>query len=878
VKGEKAPAGGGARGTTAEHARVNPVWSRVATQLQTKLTLSAPDDPYEREAEQTADRVMRMPETLYGDRPSPLSVFPARALSVQRKCSACEEEEEKIVQRKCSACEEEEEKAVHRKADMTKAPRSSPDAAVRSALASPGQPLDLGSREYFESRFGADFSRVRVHTDSHAANAATALNAKAFTVGPNIAFAGGQYAPASAHGRRLIAHELTHVAQQGHAPAIRAATSPVVARASGTPSVQKAGDDPDLLSELQARIEAANADAGQDDDVLRRAHGARLAFLYKYIAHQPLTSQQVLDDFVARMEKRAKTELDTLTDPANPFTAAFALEKIPKGFPLTWAVQVRFALSMGVDFATLVKEWQESYNKLASAAATLSDEIFAHGLPIPLDEPERLQNFKLRIADSKAPDSNAVALYAREAIAYVKLRWMSTFVASWEKFVDAFSDSVRDGDVVVNPTAYKDWTENRQAKFLELPERVRARIAMTEEEVKQIESDVVSFDRAATTIGMASGFLSILGIIKGWQEASGLFDAALGLADKKVAGASGGMRIQKAMKWAWDNGYYRGAAKQFGHNLIQQAPETLKEIGKILLIGLIGGEIPVAIYLAFTIASDVLHMIDELGSALNDCVNATTVAELQIASIRLTNVLVNGAIFILVVLVTEGVGKAAAKLRGETEKLMAADKHLTEEAARKKAMDKLSKSERAALESGAARMAKKFAEEIGEACALGSIICRAKLPDHIEAEAGVYPKKGGVPKPPGPYNVQKAALSGVDRSPQLLRDEVLANPKQWTPEFTKALADAKKNGLAWPVDAAGKPWEVHHVKPVFMGGTSIADNLMPLPKAIHQEYTNWWNAVHRAFRKRFTDTEWSKIYEKSTQDIGGSTVRKTPVP
>jgi len=74
-------------------------------------------------------------------------------------------------------------------------------------------------RVYFENRLGVDFSHVRVHTDEAAASAAGVLGAKAFTVGNDIAFAEGRYHPETTEGRRLLAHELTHVAQQGRGSA-----------------------------------------------------------------------------------------------------------------------------------------------------------------------------------------------------------------------------------------------------------------------------------------------------------------------------------------------------------------------------------------------------------------------------------------------------------------------------------------------------------------------------------------------------------------------------------------------------------------------------------------------------------------------------------
>jgi hypothetical protein len=85
---------------------------------------------------------------------------------------------------------------------------------VDQVLASPGRPLEAGTRAAMESRFGHDFSRVRIHTDARAAESACEVNALAYTFGNHIVFGSGQFAPGSDAGRRLVAHELTHVVQQ----------------------------------------------------------------------------------------------------------------------------------------------------------------------------------------------------------------------------------------------------------------------------------------------------------------------------------------------------------------------------------------------------------------------------------------------------------------------------------------------------------------------------------------------------------------------------------------------------------------------------------------------------------------------------------------
>ena len=88
---------------------------------------------------------------------------------------------------------------------------------VQEVLQSPGQPLEPGARALMESRFGHDFSKVRVHTDSRAAESARAVNALAYTVEQDMVFDAGQYEPSSTTGQALLAHELTHTLQQRNA-------------------------------------------------------------------------------------------------------------------------------------------------------------------------------------------------------------------------------------------------------------------------------------------------------------------------------------------------------------------------------------------------------------------------------------------------------------------------------------------------------------------------------------------------------------------------------------------------------------------------------------------------------------------------------------
>lgn len=164
------------------------------------ITVNKPGDPFEQEADHVADQIMRMPDPV----------------KIQRTCSKCEDEDK--LQRKCAGCEKEEDINKLQRKETGTGPVLAPP-IVHEVLSSPGQALDASTRDFFEPRFGHDFSRVRVHADAKAAEAAQAVNALAYTVGRDIVFGQGQYMSGDSRGRSLIAHELTHVIQQTTGPA-----------------------------------------------------------------------------------------------------------------------------------------------------------------------------------------------------------------------------------------------------------------------------------------------------------------------------------------------------------------------------------------------------------------------------------------------------------------------------------------------------------------------------------------------------------------------------------------------------------------------------------------------------------------------------------
>jgi Domain of unknown function (DUF4157) len=223
--------------------------SVTAPPIQRKPTISSPGDPFEREADDVADRVMRTVES------TPIGSAPA---AIQRKCAECEEEEKAgLVQPAPAAAlqsiegrkEEEEELlqlaevAVQRKAEFGAAVAArSPLVVERLAgTQSGGELLASGTRHQMEAAFGRDFSRVRVHRDGEAAELSHQLSALAFTHGNHIYFGSGKYDPEGSSGKRLLAHELTHVVQQGQAATRRGGDAAPTATAvhATPPAIQR---------------------------------------------------------------------------------------------------------------------------------------------------------------------------------------------------------------------------------------------------------------------------------------------------------------------------------------------------------------------------------------------------------------------------------------------------------------------------------------------------------------------------------------------------------------------------------------------------------------------------------------------------------------
>ncbi len=226
--------------------------------VQRKLSIGSPDDPLEHEADAMADKVMRMPENSF----------------IQRKCAECEEEEK--LQRKPLAS------SVTPFIQAKESDTASDNISQKiNSTRGGGSSMDSSTKSFMESRFGADFSGVKIHTGSYSAQMSKELNAQAFTTGSDIYFNSGKYDPSSNAGKHLLAHELTHTIQQndnvtrkliqknGNPPAAPVPAAPVygVACSGGT-------TDPCQYSRCGDRHDGINSDFRRAIDYAIAAYGA----------------------------------------------------------------------------------------------------------------------------------------------------------------------------------------------------------------------------------------------------------------------------------------------------------------------------------------------------------------------------------------------------------------------------------------------------------------------------------------------------------------------------------------------------------------------------------------------------------------------------
>jgi len=301
----------------------------IGQYLQAKLAVGIPGDQYEQEADRVAEQVTQTPQRtlISGEQEAPSP---------------------SLVQRRVSGSS----------AGISQAPPS-----VHAALSSPGQPLPPALQEDMEQRFGHDFSNVRLHSGSVAEQSAEELNAKAYTVGRDIVLGAGQPSLETGEGRRLMAHELTHVAQQSRLERGAEGATGKISTAHADGLIQRSERDPDELAAM----------ANEDESIKQRAKRAIASNKPDLAVHEVmwrLIHNYGLDEHFelngSRYDKKQKGVLVELTGKGPRTTGTIVggdevLQRVARG-----------------DAAKVAKELEAQIGKVDTARGTV-DYVFIMG-------------------------------------------------------------------------------------------------------------------------------------------------------------------------------------------------------------------------------------------------------------------------------------------------------------------------------------------------------------------------------------------------------------------------------------------------------------------------------------------------------------------
>ena len=220
-----------------------------ASPLQAKLTIGPPEDKYEQEADRVASQIVEQIN-------APASAQPTQGQLVQLQEEEKQEEQKATyeissLQRMEDAEDEDiQPQSIQKRGDAIGGGEASTDldTAINRARGE-GQPLDARLQQSMGQAMGADFSRVKVHTDAQSDQLNRLIQAKAFTTGQDVFFRQGAYDPEGRRGQELIAHELTHVVQQQgsllQSPTIQRTLIPAAAKENALRTLAK--EDPNAL-------------------------------------------------------------------------------------------------------------------------------------------------------------------------------------------------------------------------------------------------------------------------------------------------------------------------------------------------------------------------------------------------------------------------------------------------------------------------------------------------------------------------------------------------------------------------------------------------------------------------------------------------------
>ena len=655
--------------------------------LQSKLRVNELDDRYEREADRVADRVLAMspPQS----QPQARDGGPARERDereqtrVQRQ-AVDEEEPEEAQASSLQRRTDEDEERMQQWAKRPRRPRITPrfEAGLTLLHHVDGQPLPESLRAFLEPRFGASLAGVRAHVGPEAAELARDANARAFTVGRHIVFGAGEYRPGLEQGRRLIAHELTHVFQQrGGLHSVQREVGP------DRPATADPQADVDLLPQQSARTiglaplqhEKGTTTQVELDDFYvgilehweqqsqtlpvgpERAEARRVWLLLSFRPN--FASYDDINAFLTTCLEIAKDETRTVENlKKDPSVELDFFVDNGDAFPNWWANRINDELYGSSNEGTLEARFQEARKQALINAALLSDEIWWSGLPLTKQQSAQLKRasipeLALSFENARKFPKERIGNYARLLVTWERTHSHWLLVQWFRSQLRVRLDQIRRGELVVDADT---WQNVLATKFFNIKLRVFESAASTPDDMRAAFSALMlqrpgQFFRDSLGGGFKYKFP---------DEAVQMFWREIQEVDQRIAAASGVGRIWQSWEWAHARGYFSEAALEIYEAVKQDWPWMVARLVAVFIAQFVPGlniavDIALLVEFGFNGITAFLDLVDTFESAYD----ATTVDGLQRAAAKMAGSMVGLGAKVVMWALTAGVRWSAKQIK-----------------------------------------------------------------------------------------------------------------------------------------------------------------------------------------------------------------------
>lgn len=555
--------------------------------VQTKLSIGKPNDKYEQEADQIADRVV-------GRSFEPVSAMGKTGLTtgtpgpIQRMPRDQRADQKEVQARPLPHIMSIRQQITQLKPATGKAPLASDDVSngIQRAKGG-GSPLPLNTRSQMESGIGSDFGQVRIHNNSSAHKLSAKLNAQAFTHGNDIFFNKGKYNPGTQTGQHLLAHELTHTVQQ-----------------TGRQAIQKQDED-DYEDAPENLDDIINHDLTELSKDIMEANDRKdyetFAFLFRtelILGSRSYQSVSQYTTFNNTAYNLAGSEEDTLA-----YIGPGSLRAYPQAFPVIWSDMFFKAMYLeGFDIEKLKSKAQKSAEELALVAEKIPPYLFEHGLPVTYKQLKKLRRFQLDFAHAQMEQNHLVKDYMRAGFDFVGHGWVYHFVSTWNRMVLDSADAIQAGKITIDPQDYDQFIAKHKGRVESMADRFKN--TWNSISLEEAQDDETSLKEASLAVMLLSGLGSLAGVMYQWQYAFDLFDSKKLLTLPMLTSLKPNDRAKKGIDWAYENGYFGEAGDHIMQGLKEHGWQI---IGMVLLM--IGALTASHVYPPLGIALDVMLLV-----------------------------------------------------------------------------------------------------------------------------------------------------------------------------------------------------------------------------------------------------------------------------